>query len=225
MLKNLNKIDWKNLEHAYGEASDVPQLIRDLASKDPDLRDHAFYELYGNIYHQGTRYQATPYAIPFIFELIQEPDVPEKADLIRFTIDLALGYPESYLPKGPNIEHWVLKVDQLKEEAKSEDSEDKDGDWLKHIDSFIDSYKVVLKEISTYYKCLESNDIDIKIMAIYAIAWFREEAKSSIPKIRNLIKKETGEKILANSLICLSMLDSYLEDKTDEQIFRKYFSE
>jgi hypothetical protein len=196
MLEGLDKIDWKKLEHAYGEASDVPQFIRNLASEDSDLRDQALYELYGNIFHQGTRYQATPYAIPFIFELIRETNVPDKAELIKFTVDLALGYPEAYLPKGPNVEDWVIDADQLKEEAKSEDLEDLEDDWLKHIDSFINSYKATLKEIPTYYKCLESEDIDIKIMAIFAIAWFREVAKNSIIKIRDLIKKETNEKFL-----------------------------
>jgi hypothetical protein len=225
MLEGLDKIDWKKLEHAYGEASDVPQLIRNLASKDPDLRDQALYELYGNIFHQGTRYQATPYAIPFFFELIRQPDTPDKADLIKFTVDLALGYPEAYLPKGPNVEDWVIDAEQLKEEAQSEELGDIEEDWLKHIDSFIDSYKATLKEISTYYTCLESKDLDIKIMAIFAIAWFREEAKTSIIKMRNLIKKISDEKIIANSLISLSMLGSYLEDKNDEQLFRTYLTE
>ena len=225
MLEGLDKIDWKKLEHAYGEASDVPQLIRNLASKDINLRDQALYELYGNIFHQGTRYQATPYAIPFIFELIRQPETPDKVDLIKFSVDLALGYPEAYLPKGPNVEDWVIDAEQLREEAESEDIGDIDEDWLKHIDSFIDSYKATLKEISTYYACLESKDLDIKIMAIFAIAWFREESKTSINKMRTIIKSASDDKIIANSLISLSMLDSYLEDKSDEQLFRKYLAE
>ncbi len=225
MLEGLDKIDWENLEHAYGSASDVPQLIRDLASDDADKRDQALYELYGNIFHQGTRYQATPYAIPFIFELIREPSIPDRADLIKFTVDLALGYPEAYLPKGPNVDDWAIDADQLREEAKSENLEEVDDDWLKHIDSFIDSYKASLKEVPTYYKSLDSTDPDTKLMSVFALAWFREEAKNSVIKVRNLIKKEMNNNLIANSLICLSMLDSYLEDKSDEQLFRKYLLE
>ena len=195
MLEGLNKIDWTNLEHAYGEASDVPELIRSLASKDEEERKNALWELYGNIFHQGTRYEATPYAIPFIFELIRDPQVLDKASLIKFTVDLALGYPEAFLPKGPNVEDWMIDAEQLKEEEETEELDEIDEDWLKHIDAFIDSYKSVLNEVQTYYKFLDNKDPELKIMAIFAIAWFRELASESVTKIRPLIAKEKNELI------------------------------
>ncbi len=225
MLEGLNKVDWASLEHAYGEASDVPELIRSLASKDKEERKNALWELYGNIFHQGTRYEATPYAIPFIFELIRDPQVLDKASLIKFTVDLALGYPEAFLPKGPNVEDWLIDAEALKEEEETEELDEIDEDWLKHIDAFIDSYKSALTEVPTYYKFLDSKDSELKIMAIFAIAWFREAASESANKIRPLIAKENNELILVNLLISLSMLDSYLEDKKDEQIFREFFSD
>jgi len=225
MLEGLTKIDWTKLTHAYGEASDVPELITSLASKDEEERKSALWELYGNIFHQGTRYEVTPYAIPFIFELIRDPQVLDKANLIKFTVDLALGYPEAFLPKGPNVEDWAFDAEQLKEEEEAEGLDDIDEDWLKHIDAFINSYKSVLKEVPTYYKFLESKDSVLKIMAIFAIAWFREVASESANKIRPLIAKEKDELILTNLLISLSMLDSYIEDKKDEQLFRNFLAE
>ena len=225
MLEGLTKIDWTKLTHAYGEASDVPELITSLASKDEEERKSALWELYGNIFHQGTRYEVTPYAIPFIFELIRDSQVLDKANLIKFTVDLALGYPEAFLPKGPNVEDWAFDAEQLKEEEEAEGLDDIDEDWLKHIDAFINSYKSVLKEVPTYYKFLESKDSVLKIMAIFAIAWFREVASESANKIRPLIAKEKDELILTNLLISLSMLDSYIEDKKDEQLFRNFLAE
>ena len=222
MLEGLNKIDWKALEHAYGDASDVPDLIRSLTSKDETERKNALWELYGNIFHQGTRYEATPHAIPFIFELIREPEIPDKANLMKFTVDLALGYPEAFLPKGPNVEDWAVDAELLKEEAETGDIDEIDDDWVKNIDAFIDSYKAVLKEVPTYYKFLNIKDPETKIMAIFAIAWFREVASESANKIRPLIAKEKDEFIIANLLISLSMLDSYIEEKKDEQLFRKF---
>jgi hypothetical protein len=224
MLEGLDDIDWANLEHAYGEASDVPKLIRSLASKDEEERRNALWELYGNIFHQGTRYQATVYTIPFIFELIRDPNVPDKASLIKFTVDLALGYPEAFLPKGPNVEDWAIDAEQLKEESESEDLDDFDADWLKHIDAFINSYKAVLKEVETYYNFLDNNNPEIKIMAIFGVAWFREKASESIPKLRSLLGKEKDEIILANLLISLSMLDAYVEERNDEAKLRNYFT-
>jgi len=57
MLKGLEAINWGSLHHAYWTASDVPPLLRALASPRRKERSSAVYELYGNIYHQGTVYE------------------------------------------------------------------------------------------------------------------------------------------------------------------------
>ncbi len=65
MLEGLEGIDWGSLHHAYGAASDVPGLLRALASPRRKKRSRAIYDLYGNIWHQGTVYEATAYAVPW----------------------------------------------------------------------------------------------------------------------------------------------------------------
>lgn len=74
--QGLDEIDWHSLTHAYGPASDVPGQIRDLASPDAETRRQAMHALYGNIWHQGTVYEATAYAVPFLIELLEAQDLP-----------------------------------------------------------------------------------------------------------------------------------------------------
>src|SRR5207248_2283185 len=90
-----DRIDWAGLSHAYGPAADVPDLLRTLASDDADERREALYELYGNIWHQGTVYQATAHAVPFLVELLQSPGVQDKPEILRLLQALAGG--SSYL--------------------------------------------------------------------------------------------------------------------------------
>lgn len=52
MLEGLDKVDWESLTHAYGEATDVPPLLRSLSSADPMEREQAVSDLFGNIWHQ-----------------------------------------------------------------------------------------------------------------------------------------------------------------------------
>jgi hypothetical protein len=78
MLEGLDKINWSQLHHAYDEASDVPVLIHQLLSEEDDIVDEAIYELFGNIYHQGTVYQASAYAVPFLQELLNSSEITEK---------------------------------------------------------------------------------------------------------------------------------------------------
>lgn len=70
MLQGLDRIDWSSFQHAYGPAGDVPDLLRLLLD---DLeRDDALHALYGNIFHQSTRYPATAQAVPFLVEIFAE---------------------------------------------------------------------------------------------------------------------------------------------------------
>ena len=56
MLQGLDEVPWAALEHAYGSAADVPALFRRL-DHDPKGRSEALNTLYGNVFHQGTRYR------------------------------------------------------------------------------------------------------------------------------------------------------------------------
>ncbi|MET7981235.1 MULTISPECIES: hypothetical protein [unclassified Streptomyces] len=62
----LDDVRWSDLTHAYGPAEDVPELIRALYEDDEEAADEAVHELYGNIHHQGTIYQASAPAVPFL---------------------------------------------------------------------------------------------------------------------------------------------------------------
>lgn len=64
-LEELDRITWDELTHAYGPASDVPALLRAVLQGGEDA-DEAWNDLHGNIWHQGTVYEATAPAIPFL---------------------------------------------------------------------------------------------------------------------------------------------------------------
>ncbi|GAA3208145.1 hypothetical protein ACFO1B_18785 [Dactylosporangium siamense] len=60
----LDTIDWTALTHAYGEAEDLPELVR--ALYDADAAGDALHELYATVWHQGSVYPATAAAVPFL---------------------------------------------------------------------------------------------------------------------------------------------------------------
>ncbi|HET6212908.1 MAG TPA: hypothetical protein VFE14_08560 [Micromonosporaceae bacterium] len=69
MLNGLGEVDWSGLTHAYGPATDIPDLIRALAATDVEPADHALDEIISRLFHQGTVYPATVPAVPFLVEL------------------------------------------------------------------------------------------------------------------------------------------------------------
>jgi hypothetical protein len=57
-LVGLDDVPWDAVEHAYGPATDVPGRLRELTGSRAE-QQHALYELHGDIWHQGTVYEAT----------------------------------------------------------------------------------------------------------------------------------------------------------------------
>jgi hypothetical protein len=69
-FQGLDQINWSHLEHAYGSARDVPDLLRALTSGDSEI--DVFERLFTALYHQGSVYSATPKVIPFLLQLLGE---------------------------------------------------------------------------------------------------------------------------------------------------------
>ncbi|WP_405984384.1 hypothetical protein [Streptomyces sp. NBC_00872] len=66
VFADLDAQPWAELEHAYGGAEDVPELLRGLAGEDEEEASEALSELYGSIFHQGSVYEATARAVPYL---------------------------------------------------------------------------------------------------------------------------------------------------------------
>jgi HEAT repeat protein len=60
---------WGKLEHAYGPADDIPELLRAMESEDADVREEASHELFSALCHQGTVYDASAHAVPHLARL------------------------------------------------------------------------------------------------------------------------------------------------------------
>ncbi|MEO3974494.1 hypothetical protein [Streptomyces sp. CAU 1734] len=62
---DLDSVRWAEVEHAYGEAEDLPGILRSLAGDEDQARE-ALDELWSSVLHQGTVYTATAEAVPFL---------------------------------------------------------------------------------------------------------------------------------------------------------------
>lgn len=111
MLEGLAQVDWSQFHHAYGAATDVPDLLRALAWPDQAaeaiLREaqgskrgvvgHVENVLYGNVFHQGTRWGVSAKVVPFLRELLAVPE--RRAFILGYLHHLARGYPTQAFPE------------------------------------------------------------------------------------------------------------------------------
>ncbi|AXG81078.1 hypothetical protein [Streptomyces paludis] len=89
VLEDLDDHPWSELEHAYGEADDVPDLLRAAAGEDEEEAEEALGELYGSILHQGSVYSASACAVPYLAGLAAAG--VRTAELIVFVGGIAEG--------------------------------------------------------------------------------------------------------------------------------------
>jgi len=226
MLEGLESIDWSRLEHAYGSAADVPDQIRALTSSDPDQRDRALGELYSNIFHQGTRYEASAYTVPFLLAILRDPATRDRAELLGLLASLAVGYDEAWLPDG-------FPVAQLREAAQGGEEVLRsapplgDGDEpaerrLRYWDNLdpeaearayayieLATYDAVRAGVPTFVDILTQPDASAgeRTGAAYALAWFPEEAHLGVPALARAAA-DPEPAVAASALVALGLVGS-----------------
>ncbi len=78
-MLSLESPRWNELEHAYGKASDIPALLRQLESLPAPIGDsEPWFTLWSALAHQGDVYPASFAAVPHVVKALEAS--PEKAD-------------------------------------------------------------------------------------------------------------------------------------------------
>ncbi|WP_224277526.1 HEAT repeat domain-containing protein [Streptomyces sp. LS1784] len=123
-LEGVDRVDWSSMGHAYGPADDVPLWLEQMASPDPDVRERAFSSFYSSAHHQGDVYSCTAASLPFLLVLADDPQVPDRAAVIRLLLSIGSAAldcdPDGlyYSPSGhPSTPHADV-VPQMRERVE-----------------------------------------------------------------------------------------------------------
>lgn len=202
MLEKLDNINWSELTHAFGEASDLPLLIRALASDKAYEREESLSVLFTNIWHHGVVFEASAYVVPFLAELVQIPEVADRNELLVLLAHLATG--NSLLEVHQQIEGpEALENPELKAQLARE------RQWV------LRTRQTAYKFVPAYVRLLEDPDPDVRAAAAYLLACFRMEARKIAPVILRRLGKETHARSRASLVLCLGALangnPSYLQ--------------
>jgi hypothetical protein len=176
MLERLNEIDWGKLCHAYGSARDVPGCLNALLSETGSEREEAFHELFGTIYHQGSVYEATEYAIPFLIEIASDAGYPELESLLILLGCLAPG--NLYQQDRP---FWEDDCEQA-------------------------CYLAVQGGILFYLSHLSHANPKVRIAASFVLSRFPDKEQDNASVVYNRLQRESEEHVRASLLRCWGMI-------------------
>ncbi|MGY8769746.1 MAG: HEAT repeat domain-containing protein [Pirellulales bacterium] len=189
MLDKLDEIDWHQLTHAYGPADDVPDLLRALLSQDKKKREETSYELFSNIWHQGTVYEATIYAVPFLIELLSDPSTPDKTDiavLIACIVD-GRGYLEVHARPELFKSDWTKILSKQKKDLNTE--------LLRELDitnQVREATKCALPLLLPY---LSDPDSEVRGCISPAFAAFPDLADAHLPILEHALSTEQNDEV------------------------------
>ena len=91
LLAGLDSVPWERYRHAYVQAVDTPTHLGALLSEDAQEREQANYNLAISIAHQGTLYEATSYAVPFLIAIVDAPASQDKGQILATLAVIAEG--------------------------------------------------------------------------------------------------------------------------------------
>ncbi|RGC69036.1 hypothetical protein C5N14_10835 [Micromonospora sp. MW-13] len=233
MLDGLDQIDWRRLGHAYGSAGDVPGQLRALRSPDPQERQTAIGALYANIFHQGSRYEASAYALPFLLELAGDPATPDPELGLYLITALAIGYDERWLPEGFPVAEFRRAADGGREllAAKpppcDEDEDDEDDDEEKeyveyeYVESLsaedqgrlwayieLAAYDAARAGVPLLRSLLTRPEPGVRVGAAYALAWFPEDAAGSVAALAAVRDAASDADEVATAVVASGLLGS-----------------
>lgn len=191
MLDSLDDIKWAKLTHAYGSAADVPDLIRQLLSEDGETLEETFEGLFSNIWHQGTVYEASAYAVPFLIELTQAETVLMRDGILSLLSCIASG--RSYYDV-----HTRTPEERAKPHMQAKINEEKRYEHAAH--------EAVRKGIPVYLQLLQNTQPTIRTMASEVLSKFPEDGEQIIPAMRAAIQAEAEATVKADLLTHLGTL-------------------
>ncbi len=203
------------------------------------------YELYGNIYHQGTRYEASAYAVPFLLELVADPTTPARHEVIQLVACLATGYTPYDLPSGgfpiAAIRNDVAQVPAETWRRWSQAMKD----WHEVVSTgqrqplpltkperrlfatrhALAAYDAVRTGVPLLLTCVAGPDAEVVGEAIHALAWFPEEMTSIRPRLLEIASDDQRPvQIVGGALVALGLVGGALTQPVADLLDRNLAS-
>ncbi|WP_155373423.1 hypothetical protein [Catellatospora vulcania] len=182
MLEKLDTVGWGGLTHAFGTAEEIPAFITALRAEDPQMRGDARDELWSSLLHEGRRYEADVYTVPFLADLAADPTTFDRAAIVDLLAALAIGSDHPYLVTGFPIERLRPSPDAVDESwhlLYSEWSGRAPGAPPGEADE-LRVYDAVRAELPRMLTLLDDTDGAVIEAAAYLLAWFPEAARDTV---------------------------------------------
>ncbi|WP_339151848.1 HEAT repeat domain-containing protein [Streptomyces sp. F41] len=207
---DLDALPWPSYGHAYGSAEDVPGCLRALAGDDDAAADEAQSELYGSILHQGSVYEASAQAVPFLAR-IAAADI-RTADVLLLIGGIAEGGedPSPEAADGPPAEAGDGSPAEAGDRPPAEAGDGlpaRVGGEAGESDE-VACRRAVVAQLPLLLRVLDHQDRAVRQAAAWAAGWTGAAgAAAAVPALRDRAAVEADPLVRAELLSSLARLD------------------
>lgn len=189
----IDETDWGAVSHAYGPADDLMLLFEALVSGAAKTREKARYELYGNVWHQGTVYSASAPAARVLLALVEDQTTPGRAEIVALLQCIATG--ASY--------HQVHRGVRLKSSRSQDEMDDvvaTERGWVAQ------AHAAVREGLPILVRCLDEEHADVREAASLALSAFPEDVDVIGPALLRRLEVELPGKARLGLVLAVGKL-------------------
>jgi hypothetical protein len=207
MLEGLDSIAWSKLSHAYGKASDTPAHLRNLTSTRQSKREHARDALWSSINHQGSVYDATAAAVPFLVELATSTDIAERHEILQLLTEIARGSGWHQVHQRHDIVRKAFGEEKIAKEIRREAA------WVGTI------REEVTKAAPAIAGLLHDGDLRVRLHAANFLTAVPTAAEESVARMKAALQSEQDVIARANLISGITCLAA----RSEAHLFREEF--
>jgi hypothetical protein len=206
--EDIDAIPWDQLKDAYGPSVKTPGHLKKLLSSSADERQDAFDELTYTIYHQGSVYEASLYAIAPLAAMLKREEVPDPAMILELLMLLGTG-------SGWHTAHQHFTIVQ-----QAFPKETRDAEIQKEYDIGLAIHNALARSLDLFVARLRAPDETVRMRAANLLALFPEKAASLTGPLQEVLDRDGSARVRTNALIVLETLQPETSASTAEKVFR-----
>lgn len=199
MFDTLKTIDWSQVGSCYGRSGEIPAAIQGLTSDDAITREQALGTLWTNLEHQGSVYEASALAAPFLLEIVAHPQAQDKRQVVNLLA--CLGSKGAYLRPGFQTLEMRLLSQRLQEEPPLHpEALDDYRRWVEQ------THQAVRKGLPLFLPLLADPDPEMRMEIAFLLSAFKQDRAWLSPSVIRQLQEETNEYVQCCLLLCLGEL-------------------
>ncbi|NIP44201.1 MAG: hypothetical protein GWN61_22370, partial [candidate division Zixibacteria bacterium] len=183
-----------------------PHLLMDLVHENEDTRQAALYELFGNVWHQGTVYEATSYVVPSLINILKSSQSPDRESVAGLLAAIAngVGYLEVHAqPDSPFLD--TLEKILSDEDTDLEEQIAIEQKWIAAVRMAVDPHLDLL------YEFIQHEVWDIRYEVASALGKYPSHAKESLPVLKAALEYEVDDEIREAIRLSITKLEETVD--------------